>query len=561
MRSLLACRIVLACTALSLAACTSTDGVGSRATTPSPSAGFAAPNTPPQVNVALARANGQAQLFEWARFEPASFERARREHRFILIHGAAAWCHWCHVMEAVTYRDPEIGALLRDRFVAIKVDIDARPDVAERYASWGWPATVVMSEDAVELGKLRGYQSPQQLREALRVATEAGSASTARSPDDPGDVAATAAALPWAVASAMFSLDDYYDDELGGWGRRQKSPLGEDLAFEVRRAARGDARAQVRATQTATATRALFDPVWGGVYQYSDGGDWTSPHFEKLMEYQAENLEAFADLAKLTGDASFTRDARSIAGYMTTHLRGADGAFFTSQDADVGGHDATARFVDGHVFYATDDAGRRALGMPRVDTHVYALENGRAITAFVALFSASHDPADLATARAAADRLLTTHVSADGKVLHDPEIPSGVRFLADAASLGLGLAELGTASGDAKYTDAASRIADAMVADFGGGAANALFAMTLDPAAVGIFAERRVPFDANACAARFLARLGKGSGRPELVTRAAVILGAISTPRRLGDQGRILGAYLLAADALGLVTPADTLVR
>jgi uncharacterized protein len=34
----------------------------------------------------------------------------------------------------------------------------------------------------------------------------------------------------------------------------------------------------------------LIDPVWGGVYQYSDSPDWRSPHIEKLLSYPADDL-------------------------------------------------------------------------------------------------------------------------------------------------------------------------------------------------------------------------------------------------------------------------------
>src|SRR5262245_9500405 len=79
-------------------------------------------------DISRAREAQEAQAFEWAPWSKESFERARREGRYILFHGAAAWCHWCHVMEETTYRDAEIGRILRERFVAIRVDVDARPD-------------------------------------------------------------------------------------------------------------------------------------------------------------------------------------------------------------------------------------------------------------------------------------------------------------------------------------------------------------------------------------------------------------------------------------------------
>ncbi|MCA9644914.1 MAG: DUF255 domain-containing protein, partial [Myxococcales bacterium] len=55
--------------------------------------------TPDRVNIALARERGGEQAFAFASWSSATFERARKERRFILLHGAAVWCHWCHVME------------------------------------------------------------------------------------------------------------------------------------------------------------------------------------------------------------------------------------------------------------------------------------------------------------------------------------------------------------------------------------------------------------------------------------------------------------------------------
>src|SRR5262245_4392463 len=60
-----------------------------------------------------------------------SFARARDENRPIVLSIRAGWCHWCHVMEATTYRDPAVVALLEERFLVIGAEADARPDLAE----------------------------------------------------------------------------------------------------------------------------------------------------------------------------------------------------------------------------------------------------------------------------------------------------------------------------------------------------------------------------------------------------------------------------------------------
>jgi uncharacterized protein YyaL (SSP411 family) len=478
----------------------------------------------------------------------------RQPSRFLLVDGAAAWCHWCHVMDETTYRDSEVGALLRDRFVAIRVDIDERPDIAERYGDWGWPATIVLSPQAEELGKFRGYLPADQLRQILADTVAGTGATDAGSP--PLVPPARAAALPWIAALALRDMDRFYDDEHGGWGFRIKAPIGDNVLFELRRAAHGDARAAARARLTLDRQRAIVDPVWGGIYQYSVGGDWREPHFEKLIAYQARNLEAYARGYARSHDAAVLATARGIAGYLDRFLSAPDGGFYTNQDADLGAHGGP-RFVDGHAYYQRDDAGRRALGIPWIDTHVYARENGMAITALVAFAEATGDAAPLARARRAADRILHSHVGTGGEVWHDGERRDGPVFLADHAELGLGLARLAEATGDAAYLTAARAIADRMEASLLDAETGAYYAQTADANAVGVFARRRRPLEDNVAAARFLAALGRAAGDAALHARAERTLAASLTPDALDHQGSWLGAALIALDDVGAVPWPD----
>ena len=142
-------------------------------------------------------------------------------------------------------------------------------------------------------------------------------------------------ALGWVAGSAVLQLDSYDDPEQGGWGRRQKSALGAAVEIELRRGARGNAEATKRAVFSLKQQRALLDPVWGGVYQYSSASTWDKPHYEKLMPYQAANLEAYARGYAATKDAAFLADAQGIAGYLGTFLSTPEGAFLPSQDADA----------------------------------------------------------------------------------------------------------------------------------------------------------------------------------------------------------------------------------
>lgn len=517
--------------------------------------GLAAAHTRPAHNIALARQEQREQLFEWLPWSREVFDKARSEGRYILLHCAAVWCHWCHVMEETTYLDPDIGRILRDRFVTVRVDIDARPDISERYEDWGWPATVLFTPEAEEVGKYRGYLSADELRNALE---SVGERSTLDDERDryPGPHSAPRAAVPWIARHVTMNLDEYFDPELGGWGFRQKAPIGDNAYFEALRAERGVPGARERLLTSLRGHAQLIDPVWGGIYQYSTGRSWQNAHFEKLMTYQAANLSGFARGYRALREPSLLDSAERIAAYVDRFLTSERGTFYVTQDADVGTHDRSQRFVDGNVYYARDEPGRLALGIPWVDTHVYAYENGLMIVALDDLYEASQNSLYLARAQRAADALIDSHIQPDGAVRHDADSAQTVRFLADAAGLGWALARLATRvqppDERERYLRAAERVAVAMNDTLWDSRTRAYFAHTEDERAAGVFTRRRHPFGYNILAARFLAALTDAGGDPSLRERGRDMLAAIATPQALSTQGRMIGGFLSALHESGL---------
>src|SRR3954470_23348626 len=99
---------------------------------------------------AAARAAEAAPL-KWQPWSDAAFAQAKREQKFVILNLHAVWCHWCHVMEDKTYRDPAVVALLKSKYVLVEVDADSRPDLSNRYEDYGWPATIVFAPDGSEI--------------------------------------------------------------------------------------------------------------------------------------------------------------------------------------------------------------------------------------------------------------------------------------------------------------------------------------------------------------------------------------------------------------------------
>src|ERR1700691_5055773 len=108
-----------------------------------------------------------ADAIAWQPWSDAAFATAKRENKFVIMDLEAVWCHWCHVMDETTYRDPKVIALMGSRYVAVRVDQDSRPDLANRYEDYGWPATIVFAADGSEIVRRRGYLNPAEMASML----------------------------------------------------------------------------------------------------------------------------------------------------------------------------------------------------------------------------------------------------------------------------------------------------------------------------------------------------------------------------------------------------------
>lgn len=500
----------------------------------------------------------------WAAFDAQTFARAKAEGKFVVMDGAAEWCHWCHVMEAVTYHDPKVAELLKAHFIAAKVDIDARPDIEERYSDYGWPATVIFSPDAAELGKFRGFISPEDFADILeRVVASGAQSAIAKADVVPiSDIPLSEEQLAWIKRMTELELEDYWDPELGGWGRQQKVAIPTNDAWLISRVRAGDSTAKTRLAVVLDKQRAIMDPVWGGVYQYSTDGDWAHPHFEKLMYFNAGAIDNYAEAFEVTRDAKWLDTARATRAYVSRFLIGPDGGFYATQDADLNAHERGKTFLLGHEYYAKSEAERLALGVPRIDTHEYARENGLAIRAYCTLVRVTQDDTATKEATRAADRILSTHSDPRGGVTHDApgaEVSTKLLHLADNAAFAWGLLGLWDVTHSEARLAQATKIADFVLASLEDPKGGGFFAHTLDDAAVGIFAERRKPFEDNVLMLRVLARIAKQSPDKALAYSRSIARGlrAVATPDAIKERGRFVGDFLLALDeTLGVRTPS-----
>ncbi len=384
------------------------------------------------------------------RWTDSAFAQATREHKFVLLDLHAVWCHWCHVMDSTTYADAGVREEISRHFVAVSVDADSDPALTSRYGDWGWPATVVLAADGTEIVKRRGYIEPAQMLSLLQaiVADPSPGPSVGASVTVGNTMTSSLAGRDREALTQTF--ESLYDVANAGWGAGHKYIDAAAIEWSLAAVDSGNQLAMTRVRRTLDANLALIDPVWGGVYQYSDSLDWSSPHFEKLLSYQADDLSIYSDAVSRWHRKSDLSAAQSIYGYISRFLAAPDGGFYVSQDADL------SETVTGHEYYAKNDAERRALGIPRVDTHEYARETGWAIRSLCKYHDVTGDPGALALAERAARWAQSNRSLPGGGFRHgtDGVEPDGP-FLDDNVSLAHAFIALYRSTGEREWLRAA----------------------------------------------------------------------------------------------------------
>ncbi|MBZ5588922.1 MAG: thioredoxin domain-containing protein [Acidobacteriia bacterium] len=321
---------------------------------------------------------------DWYPWGDEALRRARFEDRPIFLSIGYAACHWCHVMERESFEDPAIAALLADHFVAVKVDREERPDLDAVYmnavqamtGSGGWPLSVFLTPDLKPF--FGGTYFPPEHRwgtASFREVLESVADAWEHRRNEIGAGAVTLAAhlaragirtpgridASGATSLALSSLTAQFDDRWGGFGSAPKFPTPSRLFFLIEMGRRDEnARAMLARTLDGMAAGGMYDWLGGGFHRYSVDEKWLVPHFEKMLYDSALLARAYGEAGLAFDRPEWLRVARETADYVLREMRGPEGGFFSSTDADSEG-------CEGRYFTWTPAQLREALAPEQAD--------------------------------------------------------------------------------------------------------------------------------------------------------------------------------------------------
>jgi uncharacterized protein YyaL (SSP411 family) len=333
----------------------------------------------------------RASEIKWRTWGDAAFGEAREQNKPVLLAISAVWCHWCHVMDETSYSTADIIRVINEKYVPVRVDNDERPDVNRRYNMGGWPSTVFLTPEG-EIIHGGTYVPPEQMWQTLNGVDEVWSTkreeitqrvAELRAQESESRKAKTGELSMDIVDTVAALVRGQYDPQFGGFGRSPKFPQVRLLRFlldEYRRHGYPDIAHMLHKTLGAMAASGMHDKIEGGFFRYATTREWEVPHYEKMLEDNAELLAVYAEAHRTFPQAGYDRVVRDVVRWMDTVLWRDDvKAFAGSQDAD-------------EVYYELDAAAREKHGAPFVDKTIYTGWNALAISAYLAAADVLNDP-------------------------------------------------------------------------------------------------------------------------------------------------------------------------
>jgi uncharacterized protein YyaL (SSP411 family) len=306
---------------------------------------------------------------DWYPWGDEALEKARTENKPIFLSIGYSSCHWCTVMEHEAFSDTVIADYMNDRFVAIKVDREERPDLDSIYLqsvqimgeSGGWPLNLFLAPDDLvpfyggtyfpieprygRPGFLRVLQSileiyhdrnqdiqdyKEQIVRNLHQVNKHTPVPIINDEVLANGIAKCAEVVTNRDYGTCFPMIPYANFLLRASRFESLNPESSDNILKDKTQQRG----------LSLALGGIFDHVAGGWHRYTVDHTWTVPHFEKMLYDNGLIMEYLANLW-ISGlkEPAISRSCELTATWLQREMLAEEGCFYASQDADSEGRE------------------------------------------------------------------------------------------------------------------------------------------------------------------------------------------------------------------------------
>ncbi|HZW24828.1 MAG TPA: thioredoxin domain-containing protein [Gallionella sp.] len=299
---------------------------------------------------------------DWHAWNPETLRLAREQDKPILLSIGYSACHWCHVMAHESFEDEETAALMNRYFINIKVDREERPDLDHIYQNahylltqrgGGWPLTMFLEPDGTPF--FGGTYFPKQARYNLPSFADVLHRVAQVYAENRKELAAQGRQLAVALAGlqpapgkesslndtpieqALRQLDERFDRVNGGFGDAPKFLHPAELNLLLRcghETSDEFALHMAHHTLQHMAQGGVYDQLGGGFCRYSVDGEWSIPHFEKMLYDNGLMLGLYSTAWQKYREPLFAHVVEQTAGWAMREMQSPEGGYYSSLDAD-----------------------------------------------------------------------------------------------------------------------------------------------------------------------------------------------------------------------------------
>jgi uncharacterized protein YyaL (SSP411 family) len=476
----------------------------------------------------------KAHLVHWKEWEEEAFGEAQKAGKPVYLSLSAVWCHWCHVFDETTLSDPHVIEILNRDFICIRVDADKNPHLQSRYLAGGWPTSAFLTpeRDIIVAGtyippedfksltskvlQYYGHKKGDLYARMARYKVEKAIERQGKAPAKGGitrDV----------PKRAFYLIKEAYDPLHGGFGTEPKFPQPEVIEFLIKESSLDnqgsapDGLEMARKTLDGMMNGELWDTVEKGFFRYCTRANWTTPHYEKMLEGNAGLLKDYLLGYQATGNESYRTIVEGILHYTDTHLSSPNGGFYGSQDAD-------------EEYYHLDAQGRGKASPPKIDECVYTDWNGQMISQYLLAYQSLGLKEPLERAEKALNFLREQAYQKGGGMSHFvADGGTGLRgLLADQVYMAEALITAYQTTAQGEYLQWAIDLMEYTIRAFADRAGGGFLDVSEEVASTERLSFREKPFRENSVTARVLIRLfyltgGEGYKKEALKTLRAFL--------------------------------------
>ena len=131
------------------------------------------PRTMPSVSAAPARRSHPARAASGGIVWKTSLRDAQREAKRtgkpIMIKFHATWCGPCHDLQKQTFSSKAVAAEAR-KWIAVQVDVDKNPTIANRYSVNVLPTVVFLKPDGEQASSFNGFRTAAEAIKLMKTA-------------------------------------------------------------------------------------------------------------------------------------------------------------------------------------------------------------------------------------------------------------------------------------------------------------------------------------------------------------------------------------------------------